>query len=241
MNLLIDMGNTRLKWALANGLELTLGLPVNNTAINRSSLTGLWQALAIPKRLAISCVSSNALYTTVVSVANELWPGIQIITAKSDQQFFEIRNAYPEPEKLGVDRWLAIIGGYRKYRQALCIVDCGTAVTVDIVDSTGAQLGGLIAPGLRLMQDMLVNGTANIRPVTANFAFGIATSTNAAIVNGALASVCGLIEFVFKQYPQSLLLLTGGDAEIVAAQLSISPIVIPDLVLLGLAESIEQS
>ncbi len=241
MNLLIDIGNTRLKWALTWKRDLKPGLPLQNHDINKSSLTRLWQVLPTPKQIAISCVGPNSLYTVAVSVANDLWPDVRIIDATSSQQFFEIKNAYNEPERLGVDRWLAIIGGYRKYRESLCIADCGTAITIDMVDRTGAHLGGLIAPGLRLMTETLVKGTANIAPVTANFAFGLATATNAAIFNGALASACGLIDFVFNRYPQSLLVLTGGDAERVAAQLSKPAIVVPGLVLLGLAELVEQS
>lgn len=242
MNLLIDMGNTRLKWGVSNNLCIPPGLPISNTQINRNTLIQLWQNVTLPDQVAISCVSARQLFDLVSSVAYELWPGISIILAKSAATAFGICNAYQQPEKLGVDRWLCLLAAYYSYRKALCIVDCGTAITVDVIDASGKHLGGMISPGLRLMKESLALGTENLKANEATFPFGLAKSTDAAIYNGTLSAACGLIELVLQNYPGPLqLLLTGGDAEIIATHLSRPAIIDPDLVLRGLALTLKKS
>ncbi len=236
MNLLIDMGNTRLKWATVNNLDFIPGNPIANTAITRKALIILWQAIQPPNQLAISSVGASQLYDLVISVANQLWPGITIIRAISEATAFGVCNAYQEPGKLGIDRWLSMIAGFQLYPKALCIVDCGTAITLDVIDNSGQHLGGLICPGLRLMKESLAKGTENLQLSETAFPFGLATNTDAAIHNGTLSGACGLIEFVLKTQPDTTqLLLTGGDAEAIAAHISRLAIIDPDLVLLGLA------
>jgi type III pantothenate kinase len=236
MNLLIDIGNSRLKWAVANNRDIITGTPLNNIKINRAGLIQLWQAIALPDQLAISCVGASQLLDLVLSVANERWPGVTIIQAKSEAQAFGVYNAYQEPEKLGVDRWLCLLVGYHNYRKALCIVDCGTAITVDVIDASGRHLGGLISPGLRLMKESLAKGTENLSMSETTCPFGLAKFTGAAIYNGTLSAACGLIELVLKNQPDTTqLLLTGGDAKTIAIHLSRPAIIDPDLVLRGLA------
>jgi pantothenate kinase type III len=93
-------------------------------------------------------------------------PGI-IIPPKCCQIYTQkyalgVRNAYPKHNKLGVDRWLAMLAAYHYYNAPVCIVSCGSALTLDIVDSQGQHLGGMIMPGLNLMQQALSRGTANL-------------------------------------------------------------------------------
>lgn len=236
MNLLIDMGNTRLKWAVGNGLDLTTGQAISNVDINHNTLIQIWQTIAPPSQIAISSVSANRLFDLVNSVAKKLWPDVDIIRAKSQAQELGITNAYQVPEKLGVDRWLSMIAAFHKYRTGLCIVGCGTAITVDVIDASGKHLGGLISPGLHLMKEALAKGTENLSLSEAVFPYGLAANTDAAIHNGTLSAACGLIEFVLNNQPDKLqLVLTGGDAEIIALHLSHPNIINPDLVLDGLA------
>lgn len=237
MNLLIDIGNTRLKWAIANDLKIESGAPISNVELSRETLTCAWRNLTFPpERLAIACVGSFRLLELVLSVAKEIWPSIVIVRAQSEAQSTGVSNAYRKPEKLGVDRWLNMIAAFNVYQKALCIVGCGTAITLDIVDSSGKHLGGLICPGLRLMRDALVARTENLNPINGFHPFGLANHTDAAIFNGTLAAACGLIEHVLKNQTEDFeLLLTGGDAELVAAQLGRPVIIEPELVLQGLA------
>jgi type III pantothenate kinase len=242
MKLLIDLGNTRLKWATCNRLEITQKPAILNTDLNRNVLKQMWQTIDAPRHLAISCVGSNTLFDLVITVIVELWPEISISREKSQASRFGITNAYLEPEKLGVDRWLAMIAGYHTYHKAICIVSCGTAITLDIVDDKGKHQGGLISPGLRLMQESLAKNTENLELSDAGYSFGLANYTAAAIHNGTLSAACGLIELTLSNLHDSLqLVLTGGDAEIIAQNLSRPYIIDRELVLRGLALTLIES
>ena len=235
MNLLIDSGNTRLKWAVLQNGELMSRHVLVNQQLTRHELIVAWKGLT-PERLAIACVSNAPLLELVRAVALELWPGIDMIQVHSQAHAFGVHNAYRQPEKLGVDRWLALVAVQHFYRQAACIVDCGTAITVDLIDADGNHQGGLICPGLTLMKKSLAAGTEALPFDETNYGAGPANFTVAAIYSGTLAAAVGLIEHVLsRQANPMLVIVTGGDAELIAVQLANRPIVDADLVLRGLA------
>ena len=240
MNLLIDSGNTRLKWALLQDGGLITSHALFNQQITRQQLIETWKLQPPPKCFAIACVSSTPLLELVLAVAIELWPNIQIIPVKSQAHAFGVYNAYQQSEKLGVDRWLALVAVRNHYQLPACIVDCGTAITVDLIDSDGKHQGGLISPGLTLMKKSLAAGTAGLQFYETSYVAGPANFTEAAIYSGTLFAAVGLIEHVLSKQPNaSQLILTGGDAEIIAAQLKTKPIIDSDLVLRGLAVVLE--
>lgn len=235
MNLLIDMGNTRLKWAVTTAGQIMAGSPLANNRINRDELFRLWKAINRPQRIAVSCVSAHQLFELVQSVAHELWLDVDIIRVKSQAQAFGVMNAYPQPEKLGVDRWLSLVAVWQQYQAPACIADCGTAITVDLIDADGRHQGGLISPGLTLMKESLGLGTEALPFSETKHVFGLADYTEAAIYSGTLMAAIGLIEHVLAKQPADMrLILTGGDAELIAGQLDAASIIDPDLVLRGL-------
>jgi len=240
INLLVDIGNTRLKWALLQDGGLVTGRALVNQQITRHELVETWNMLTPPEHLAIACVSSSPLLELVLAVAVELWPAIKIVQVSSQAHAFGVHNAYQQPEKLGVDRWLALVAVRNLYQKPACIVDCGTAITVDLIDADGKHQGGLISPGLTLMKKSLAVGTAALQFHETNYDFGPANFTEAATYSGTLAAAVGLIEHVLtKQSNAMSLILTGGDADIIARQLGVKPVVDPDLVLRGLAIVLE--
>lgn len=240
MNLLVDIGNSRLKWAVSAQDGLAVGDALPNPALTEARLAEVWKALPKPERLAISCVSARRLAGVTRSVASALWPGILIFEAKSEAQAFGVKNAYPQPEKLGVDRWLALLAARRHYSLPICIVDCGTAITVDLLDEKGRHLGGMICPGLELMKQSLRAGTEALGYDDSAFIVGPANHTAAAIYSGVLSAAAGLIEHVFSaQTEHCQLLLTGGDAPLIAGQLGCHCRIDPDLVLRGLSLLLE--
>lgn len=240
MNLLIDMGNTRLKWAIAVGGQITVGAPLLNALINRQELIGIWKGIC-PRRLIVSWVGENRLVELVLSVAFELWLDVDIIRVKPQALGFGVMNAYRQPEQLGVDRWLTLVAVRRYYPGFTCIVDCGTAVTVDLIDADGRHQGGLISPGLTLMKKALGQGTKALHFSETNHVFGLADNTGAAIYSGTLMAVIGLIEHVLAKQPSTLqLILTGGDAELIAGKLDVKATVDSDLVLRGLLCVLEE-
>jgi len=236
MNLLVDCGNTRLKWAVLQDSGLDTGRALVNRQITRHKLVEAWKMQTPPKRLAIACVGSTPLLELVLAVAVELWPTIDIFPVKSQAHAFGVYNAYQQPEKLGVDRWLALVAVHNHYPVPACIVDCGTAITVDLIDAHGKHQGGLISPGLTLMKKSLAEGTEALEFHEANYVAGPANFTEAAIYSGTLSAAAGLIEHVLTmQSNATQLILTGGDAEIIATQLGVKAIIDNDLVLRGLA------
>ncbi|MCX7067661.1 MAG: type III pantothenate kinase [Methylococcales bacterium] len=241
MKLLVDMGNTRLKWATINDAQLITGEPLLNTQLNRQALLKLWQPLVTPTQLVIACVTANQSLALVMAVAVSLWADINIVRVSSQAQGFGLTNAYLQPEKLGVDRWLALIAARHFYAVPACVVDCGTAITVDLIDADGHHLGGLISAGLALMKKSLAHGTDALPFSDTLYPLEAANSTEAAIYSGTLLAAIGLIEQVLAKHSDVLVILTGGDAALIASHLSIKAIVDPDLVLRGLAIAADKS
>lgn len=233
--LLVDIGNTRLKWGICQGSEITCGRPFVHQQLQQKDLFESWKKISIPESLAISCVSSKQPLELVRTVAAALWPSIEIIQAQSRANAFGVCNAYRHPEKLGVDRWLALIAVRQQYAGSVCLVDCGTAMTIDLMDAQGHHQGGLISPGLMLMKKSLAQGTDALQFNEKIYPIGPANDTDAAIYSGTLSAAAGLIEHCLVKQENRLLILTGGDAEVVAEQLSCKPIIDADLVLRGLA------
>jgi len=236
MNLLVDMGNTRLKWAVTNGEQLMTGEPLFNEQINEQALLAVWQALTPPPQLVIACVTASERLAVVMAVARRLWSDVKISRVQSQAQSFGVLNAYTPPEKLGVDRWLALVAGWQVCHTPVCVVDCGTAITVDLLNAEGRHLGGVISAGLALMRKALAGGTDALPFSDIRYPLAAANFTEAAIYSGTLWAAVGLIEQVLaKQTTPMTVILTGGDAALIAPYLSIKSMVDPDLVLRGLA------
>ena len=178
------------------------------------------------------------LVSCITTVANKLWQNITLYHIKTAAEGFGIINGYDNPIKLGVDRWLALIAARAKIKDAVCVVDSGTAITIDILNAQGIHQGGLICPGLTLMQTALNNTThlpfveypsSITQPI-------IAKDTENAIANGTLYAICSLIErVVAEQSNITYLILTGGDAITLSQQLRCAFSIEPNLVLEGLA------
>jgi len=239
MNVLIDMGNSRLKWATETNSVLEAGLPLTYGEYLQQQLTELWMKLEAPISIGIACVNSDDRLQIIQRLAASIWPDskVKIITPKA--QSYGLTIAYNKPEKLGVDRWLALLAaGHFFPRTDCCIVDCGTAVTIDLLNTEGLHLGGLIMPGFNLMKASLAQETTNLGLIDSHHAIGLANSTEAGIYNGTLLAIVGLIGHVMSKNPSFQLILTGGDAALVAEQLERSLTIQPNLVLQGLAVAI---
>jgi type III pantothenate kinase len=206
-----------------------------NDKINLTTLLDLWQQIPTPHQMIVSCVSAIHLLEQVQKAAIELWPSINIVLVTALANRFGVINSYQQPEKLGVDRWLAMIAARKQYQGAVCVVDCGTAITIDLLAADGRHQGGFIAPGLTLMKKSLAKGTQALQHVTESYIFEPANNTDAAIYCGTLAACCGLIKYVLSKQPQNIhLVLTGGDAVAIADQLAIVSTVDGELILHGL-------
>ncbi len=234
------MGNTRMKWAVSKNHHIIVGQALANHDLDRQHLMAAWKGIIRPQHIAVACVSAGDLLVLVQSVANELWPGVDILRVSAQAHAFGVTNAYRQPEKLGVDRWLALVAARQYYPLPACIVDCGTAITVDLLAAQGIHQGGFISPGLGLMRQALAQGTDALPFTDTRHALQPADSTEAAIYSGTLLTAVGLIEHVLIKQPETIqLILTGGDAELIAEQLATPLVTDADLVLRGLAIILE--
>jgi type III pantothenate kinase len=159
--------------------------------------------------------------------------------AHSQRSACGVHNAYAQPEKLGVDRWLGVIAAYHRVRGAACVVNAGTALTLDVVDGQGRHLGGLIAPGLGT-QRLSVRSQTQVRaddPAGSPALLGQDTDT--AVAWGTLHGVIGLIERVYsgirREHPSIVPIMAGGEAPLLLPLLGAEWVSVPDLVLEGLA------
>jgi type III pantothenate kinase len=235
MKLLLDMGNSRLKWAVYEQGQMLVGSSLPNPQISQSALFALWQDLPAPSQIAVACVGKPRVLAEVQTATTALWPASPVMLAASQVQAFGVSNAYPQAEKLGVDRWLALLAAHRHYPGACTIVDCGTAITVDFLAADGLHQGGWICPGLALMKSALAQGTEQLPFADGDYQLQAANNTEMAIANGVLAATVGLISQAACRPNLTQLLLTGGDAEVIAAHLPLAYQLDANLVFKGLA------
>ncbi len=237
--LLVDIGNTRIKWAVrtTGGLRhsgtLLLGDPRLEPLLYQA-----WKALPPPRSVHLCNVAGESAHVLVERLSRELW---QLPCKEARVRAFScgVRNAYRDPAQLGIDRWLALIAAWNRQHRACCVLDCGTAVTFDLIDAHGRHLGGLIGPGERLMADALDRGThALASPETR--ALWLADNTSDAIAAGCLRMLAGFAEQTLEEVRrrhrlEPLPLITGGSAPRLLELLDSRWIHAPDLVLAGLA------
>lgn len=240
MKLLIDMGNTRLKWAeLRSGLT-AFGAVQHRGLLLSQVLDQAWQHLAKPSAIYAAKVSSVESERQLNQWVNDHW-NIPIHFFKSCKQQLGVTNAYEQPEELGIDRWLAILAAHHLFPGDLAIFDCGTAMTLDVVTSSGVHLGGLIFPGIQAVQTALINKTSIQMPEapTLNQDIFLANNTKEAILQASLYSAIANIKSLCVDLPKRMKLkftyvITGGDADKLLPYLPPFEYV-PHLILQGLA------
>lgn len=238
MILELDCGNTRVKWRVRNDkLIIMRGAFLTQDGFN--SVTSSELADANIERVLIGSVLSDD-YARKLASWSIGYLGVNPEFAVSEPRANGVVNGYQQPEKLGVDRWLAILAAKAKTPYACVIVDCGSAITVDLVTSQGEHLGGYIAPGLRLMRDALGMKTAAIKLGQIGYPENDFPGRNTvlAIKSAELAMITGLVDHakaVLRNYEMNVagLLVTGGDGKWLVSMLK-DGVYEEDLVLDGL-------
>jgi type III pantothenate kinase len=241
--LLIDIGNTRIKWArFERGALQPQSAAVHSEWTAQTLVETILQPGAIAERVLVSNVSGPRMADVVRSATSQAWQ-IEPEFVTSSAAAGGVRNAYSQPAQLGVDRWLAVIGAHALERGAVCVVSAGTALTIDGVDADGRHLGGLIVPGPDLMISSLLRSTSDIaqRAQQGSTADGLfADNTLGAIRQGAEHALGALVERSFEAMRRELkqtptLLLTGGACSRLEKSVRLPYRVVADLVLQGLA------
>jgi type III pantothenate kinase len=242
MILLIDIGNTRVKWASLNGRDVGAQVALAHENLGQDALVNALQAVSRPERILVSNVGGAKIGELVRVAAAQMW-SVQPEFVESTASAGGVRNAYPEPAKLGVDRWLAVIAAHGLERRAACIVSVGTAMTIDAVDRAGQHLGGVIVPGPDLMVSSLLRNTSEIarRAEQGSIGEGVfADNTLGAIRQGSFHALAALVERAVASLQSRTgespaLLLTGGASRQFEGLIDLPRKFIPDLVLRGLA------
>ena len=244
MQLLIDAGNTRIKWALTDidhvvGEWYTMGSAVH---ADLGKLKQAWSAQKI-KRVLISNVAGNSVTSQLRKILAELnVPESALAWFRAQAECAGVRNAYAQPTQLGSDRFASLIGARHRYvGQRLLVVTCGTATTIDALEADGTFVGGMILPGLATMATSLAVNTALLPSVDkADRARVFADNTHDAIISGCLSAQAGAIMYAYEQRtdPLARCVLSGGAAQYLGPYLPMPFDAVDNLVLLGLDASV---
>lgn len=243
--LLVDAGNSRLKWALRVDGQLQTGSALSYDWPNfAAQLADQWQDL--PRRLGdadkllLANVAGDRVAQGIADWVKENTP-LTIENVQTQAAAFGVRCAYADPAQMGADRWAALVAARHLVVGASCIIDCGTALTIDVLRSDGLHGGGVIVPGLAMMRESLSAKSARIEPgaSTVTSLFAVKT-TQDAVGLGALAAAAGAVEEVLAQAEQAwgrrpTCIVTGGDAKALMTVLRTACRHEPDWVLKGLA------
>lgn len=245
MIVLVDVGNTRIKWAQLARDGTLVG---HGSAAHRASLDGALAAFAaaLPggtTRIVAANVAGERVGESLRALATRRGVELELIAVSAER--LGVRCAYQDPRRLGVDRWVGLLAAYRRAGGAACVVSAGTAVTFDAVDATGKHLGGLILPGARLFAAALDRHTSNIGATTAHGAVPrgldlLGRDTDTAVAHGAwlalAAAVDRVVAAVARELPAApVVYLTGGDAVTLSGWLVTKTQERADLVLEGVA------
>jgi len=239
--LLIDIGNTRIKWAYLNDQgQLCEPGVVSHADFNLE----LMRQLKRPNDVWISNVGSKALLKVVSDeLTTQFGVAINVVTVS--QSAGGLTNDYKDLEGLGVDRWVAAIGARAIVSQGdLIIIDAGSAVTIDWLRNDNSYQGGVILPGVWLMHESLV-GQIDIGADLVDRGQIIGKNTEECVNSGVSYGVVGAVERVVDEMQHVIsapvtILLTGGDAPLIMAKSDLPVVDQPDLVLRGLAELVRE-
>lgn len=239
MKLLLDLGNTRLKWALHDRGRWHAQGAVAWDASVAEELAAAWcDQPAVEAALGASVADPARSALVATQVKSRF--GCEPRWLRSPAHAGGVRNAYAEPERLGVDRFLAMLAAYAGGHAPCVLVGVGTALTLDALAADGRHLGGLIAPGPRLMREALLGATARVQVDRPGAVRARADNTPDAVVSGCWGACVALVERFHRQVSDDLggapaLLLGGGDAAELQALLAAPSRLLHDSVLHGLA------
>lgn len=215
MILELDLGNTRAKWRILNSSADIIARGVDDISVwLDGDFPTIWSADI--RRVRIASVLSLETETRLVSKIRSALSLIPEV-ARSSLHCVGVTNAYAAPERLGVDRWLALIAAYKKTESAVMVVDVGTALKVDVADEAGRHLGGYIIPGAVLMECALFEGTDRVRFESGarleSVAFG--ADTRSCVQGGITAALMGAVLVAVEQCRSlmgvaPLICVTGG-------------------------------
>lgn len=238
MNLLVDLGNSRIKWAHADARGWETGAEVIPDEGFSLLLDRLWAGRPSPEQVVVSSVHGPHRHRLLHDWVARHW-GREPRFIQAQARELGVTNRYRDPAALGADRWAALIAARHRSQAAQCVVDCGTAVTVDALSAAGEFLGGVILPGITMARAALLADTQGIRVAEGEEGSCLARATGDGVAAGSVFGLAGAIERIVAEQRRALgaeagMLLTGGDAPRLLPLLRGVVAHEPDLVLKGL-------
>lgn len=244
--LLLDQGNTRVKWALVSSATAKFEYQNSLSETTFAATDFIDQLNTLPKfsQAYLASVGNPQLKSELCNIMEAEFC-IPCVELETQAQSYQLTNSYSVPQQLGIDRWLNMLAAFKQYQTAVMVVSLGTATTIDIVSADGKHQGGFILPGISMMNASLKNETAN-KNIAVQLAgisdLGLANNTQLATAKGVLLSQVASIEKIYQNnQAQSLqLILTGGHAQLLEPLISIPYQLEYDLIFKGMLLQIQQ-
>ena len=244
--LLVDVGNTRIKWARFDGRDIGRGHAAVHSGWSAATYARrLFGTGPRPGRLWVTSVAGGRVNRTLATAARRA--GVAMTFVSVPRSGGGVRVGYLEPWRLGSDRFVAAVGAHALFpRSAVCVVGVGTAMTIDLIGADGRHRGGAMIPAPALMVETLFTRTHGIQRRARGGSRGggtglFARSTRQGVMQGARYAAAALIDRavaearVLLSGRKPLVVLTGGEAAAVRPLLKRGGVLVPDLVLQGLA------
>ena len=231
MILEIDAGNTSLKWRWRGSAANSVRGPVQ--------LESELAHASRPEEVLVCNVRGAELEADLAAWVARKWDLLPRF-ARVARACGGVKIQYPDPSRLGADRWLAMLAGFRRAAGSCLIVDSGTALTIDVIDDGGLHLGGYIMPGLQALRSSLLRNTEiRLPPGNGEESVAPGNDTGDAVRNGTLFMLSGAVRTALERFGREeekpMLILTGGDATLLERELGRDvALIVPDLVLDGL-------
>lgn len=229
-----DLGNTRLKWRLVNDVGAILGGDLNYDALPNCYL----DSFSDVDRVRVSSVVAEALELQLRDWCRQVL-SVEAEFVRVTAHCSGVVCGYKEPALLGVDRWMAVLAAFNHCADACLVLDCGTAITLDVVDNHGLHLGGYILPGFSTMAKSLSSNTAllpNFLPTESLQRLDLGGNTSECVSHGLVSMVVSLVEKIQaeKNIADNNVIITGGGAKVLQKFLP-SANIVNDLIFEGIA------
>jgi type III pantothenate kinase len=247
--LLLDVGNTRLKWGELDGGAIRRTGHISLKKVRDEGLSALTSKLPRDVTAVSASNVAGTSFATRLSGVIGMHCNCDVHFAKSERQAYGVTSSYRQHRRMGVDRWVAMVGAWAELESACLIVDAGTAVTIDVLDDDGQHIGGQIMPGVALMAAALADETSDIpKPGRRAAAFTtdmdiFGRDTAKAVASGTQNAIVGAIERAIRTLRSNdydpTIILTGGDASRILKSITETPLHRPHLILQGLAHMLE--
>jgi len=239
-NLYIDIGNTHVKFAKIAEDGSFVFSRLQRECWVKSLKTSEWQPEGDISRIWMASVGQPQEIDKLKTYLSQ-HPQIKLHQFKTEKNWNGLSCAYPQPEYMGVDRWMVMIAAWFSCKQASLVVDCGTAATVDAIDSDGKHMGGHILPGLAMMRQSLLRHTTKVAEdysAMENEETHWGQATTECVNNGVNSMLVAYIKNRWSEFnkifPKGRLYITGGDGLVLSKMLNMQQDYVPDLLFKGM-------